>query len=544
MIRIPDVLLGQRARAFESCDCSEIDVYGWAFLCPDTKVIVHGDGVTKYKIVPVTFPMPSAPKAGCISYNALYYIRCEDGKVYEYNPATRAILRSFQVAQPDSTATSWISVSRSRYSSLTVQSVMYVLTQGASGELVAIRLPDGQMFRGRLGIGDLIGGVIDSTPGGNAENYPDSIPSQVIDPLTNPMGPLSCQVVTRQGVTASIQLTPLFGFVTKSVMQNTALSNVVWVMKPFASRMPPPPPVVPPDIAGYNSSFVMSVRLVVPTYGGPCLRVRRSSDNAEKDIWFYRGWLDETELLAFVGSGDGFVTAWYNQTPQYGIVRFIQPDASKQPPLVSSGVIYKRGITGRPYLRFDGTRYLRNETPGDIKNILHYNRMHGMFAGSNYTGTQGGYLGAAFSIGRYSWGAILSMTSEAYPTTGQKHRIVDFMAQSRIRIDGRYENPATLYQPDPNNLPEFISLAMTVRENHIRMRWKSERMGDYYADYPPLSQSLDPVYDDYNFYSTIGCNSIIDSFARYGIQEVIIQSIDWDVATVDQMLSNQEWEFR
>ncbi len=295
-----------------------------------------------------------------------------------------------------------------------------------------------------------------------------------------------------------------------------------------------------PPVEVYHNSCIFSVRKIVDSYAGKCLRVRRSSDNVEQDIGFVNGWLDEVSLLAFVGSGDGFVTAWYNQTPQYGLVRFIQPDASKQPPLVSSGVIYKRGITGRPYLRFDGTQYLRNETPGDIKNIMHYNRMHGMFVGSNYTGTQGGYLGAAFSIGRYSWGAILSMTSETYG----KHRIVDFMAVSRIRRDGRYENPATLYPPDLNNFPEFISLAMTVRENHIRMRWKSERMGDYYADYPPLSQSLDPVYDNYDFYSTIGCSSVFGSFARYGIQEVIIQSIDWDVATVDQMLSNQEWEFR
>lgn len=355
MIRIPDVLLGQRARAFESCDCSEIDPYGWAFLCPDTKVIVHSDGVTKYKIVPVTFSMPSAPKAGCISYNALYYVLCEDGKVYEYSPMTRTVLRSFQVTQPDSTATSWISVSRSRYSSLTVQSVMYVLAQGASGELVAIRLPDGQMFRGGLGIGDLVGGVIDSTPGGNVENYPDSIPSQVINPLTNPMGPLSCHVVTRHGDIVSVQLTPLFGFVTKSTMQNTALSNVVRVVKPFASRAPLMPPIIPPSGIGYDSSYVVSVRLAVPTYGGPCLRVRRSSDNSEKDIWFYRGWVDEAELLAFVGSGNGFVTAWYNQTPQYGAVSFTNADVLSQPQIVSSGNVIRSGGSLCPAVLFVST---------------------------------------------------------------------------------------------------------------------------------------------------------------------------------------------
>jgi hypothetical protein len=232
---------------------------------------------------------------------------------------------------------------------------MYVLTQGASGELVAIRLPDGQIFRGGLGIGDLVGGAIDSTPGGNVENYPDSIPSQVINPLTNPMGPLSCHVATRHGDIVSVQLTPLFGFVTKSVMQNTALSNVVRALKPFAPRLPLPPIIIPPGGVGYDSSYVVSVRLVVPTYGGPCLRVRRSSDNSEKDIWFYRGWVDEAELLAFVGSGNGFVTAWYNQTPQYGAGAFTNGDVLSQPQIVSSGNVIRSGGSLCPAILFVST---------------------------------------------------------------------------------------------------------------------------------------------------------------------------------------------
>jgi hypothetical protein len=49
-------------------------------------------------------------------------------------------------------------------------------------------------------------------------------------------------------------------------------------------------------------------------YSGACLRVRRSSDDAEQDIGFSGGLLDTTALLAFVGSGnDGFVRTWHDQ---------------------------------------------------------------------------------------------------------------------------------------------------------------------------------------------------------------------------------------
>lgn len=67
------------------------------------------------------------------------------------------------------------------------------------------------------------------------------------------------------------------------------------------------------------------------------IRVRRSSDNAELDIGFDDGDLDTSSLLAFVGSGNGFVTAWYDQS---GNGRHLtQSTATRQPSLVVNGVI-------------------------------------------------------------------------------------------------------------------------------------------------------------------------------------------------------------
>ena len=50
-------------------------------------------------------------------------------------------------------------------------------------------------------------------------------------------------------------------------------------------------------------------------YTGPCIRVRRDSDNAEANIGWRGQWLDTAALLAFVGVGNsGFVTRIYNQS--------------------------------------------------------------------------------------------------------------------------------------------------------------------------------------------------------------------------------------
>jgi len=66
------------------------------------------------------------------------------------------------------------------------------------------------------------------------------------------------------------------------------------------------------------------------------IRVRRSSDNAEKDIIFIGDNLDTVDLLSFVGSGNGYVTKWFDQSG-YGN-DLVQTTASAQPQIVSGGV--------------------------------------------------------------------------------------------------------------------------------------------------------------------------------------------------------------
>jgi hypothetical protein len=84
-------------------------------------------------------------------------------------------------------------------------------------------------------------------------------------------------------------------------------------------------------------------------------RVRRSSNNAELDIGFTAsGDLNTAALLAFVGSGNGFVTTWYDQS---GNGRHaVQTTAGEQPQIVASGAVIT--MNGRPVVSFDGTDIL------------------------------------------------------------------------------------------------------------------------------------------------------------------------------------------
>ncbi|WP_167516860.1 arabinofuranosidase catalytic domain-containing protein [Hydrotalea flava] len=94
-----------------------------------------------------------------------------------------------------------------------------------------------------------------------------------------------------------------------------------------------------------------SVRLLSTTYSGKALQVRRSSDNTTQDIGFTsNGDLDTAALKTFVGSGNGYVTTWYDQS---GNARnATQTTLSQQPAIVLSGVVQRANT--QPAVVFDG----------------------------------------------------------------------------------------------------------------------------------------------------------------------------------------------
>lgn len=104
------------------------------------------------------------------------------------------------------------------------------------------------------------------------------------------------------------------------------------------------------DTVGAIPSCAYALRRISSTYRGPLITVRRSSDNVQRDI-YYRpdGSLDITDLLAFVGAGNGFVTTWYDQTPRR--TNLTQVTATLQPTIVSAGALLLRN--GRPAILYN-----------------------------------------------------------------------------------------------------------------------------------------------------------------------------------------------
>ena len=103
------------------------------------------------------------------------------------------------------------------------------------------------------------------------------------------------------------------------------------------------------DYSGAAAAY--SLRLLDNTYSGNAIKVRRSSDNAEQDIAFVNNELDTASLESFAGSGNAFVTTWYDQSGSGN--NATQTTASDQPKIVSSGSTILEN--GKPAFEFDGS---------------------------------------------------------------------------------------------------------------------------------------------------------------------------------------------
>jgi hypothetical protein len=101
-----------------------------------------------------------------------------------------------------------------------------------------------------------------------------------------------------------------------------------------------------------SSAAAYSLRNLDKDYLGPLIRVRRSNDNAEQDIYGdYYGNLDTVGLKNFVGANSGFVTTWYDQS---GNARnATQSTATSQPRIINSGTVERN--FNKPTVRFDGS---------------------------------------------------------------------------------------------------------------------------------------------------------------------------------------------
>jgi hypothetical protein len=98
-----------------------------------------------------------------------------------------------------------------------------------------------------------------------------------------------------------------------------------------------------------GARFAYSLRKLNRDYNGPIVKVRRDSDDAELDIGFYRYTLDTQAISNFVGSGNGYVKTWYDQSNNGYHLQ--QTTSSNQPYIYSSGSLVVEGT--QPAIYFD-----------------------------------------------------------------------------------------------------------------------------------------------------------------------------------------------
>jgi predicted secreted protein len=298
------------------------------------------------------------------------------------------------------------------------------------------------------------------------------------------------------------------------------------------------PPMPLPPLGTYDGAVAFSVRrLTLPSaYSGPCMRLRRSSDNAEQDIGFNSsGWLDETAALAFVGSGDGFMVAWYNQTPQYGVVKFIQPDATKQPRVVISGALYKVGSAQRPAIKFEGTRWLRTETENALKILTADQQVHlsSVYFFDTSADEQvifcqqcslGGYRAQSLAI-------RIRYPNNGYPYELAKTELGHSVARQNLGVSSSY--PYVIPTPSAINTHRFI--ALNGDSQSCDFFWGGTKRATTSGLVPMTNRPVESVAK----HSYIGCH--IDQAAyilQCGLHEVIVMSKSWtDEETINLSLN-------
>lgn len=140
-----------------------------------------------------------------------------------------------------------------------------------------------------------------------------------------------------------------------------------------------------------GATVAYSLRKLNSDYTGYCIKVRRSSDDSLQDIGFNsQGVVNKTNLLSFVGNGDGFIHTWYDQSGNENDAT--QTTNDNQPKIVLSGLVAKDGVD--PIIDFgtNSNRFFLLLPTGllfntDIISYFHIARI------KDYTSSNGGLFG-------------------------------------------------------------------------------------------------------------------------------------------------------
>ena len=192
-----------------------------------------------------------------------------------------------------------------------------------------------------------------------------------------------------------------------------------------------------------GSSAAYSLRKLSSTYSGNCIRVRRSSDNSEQNIGFVSNILDTASLLTFCGSGNGFVTTWYDQSGNAN--NATQTNATYQPNIVTSGSVNL--LNSKPTINSSTVRYLTQNSAVTINSsfyVANYTSLNTV----NYI-NQSVYLGgsAVTGIGMYDQTNIVVSTIENTSTHLISSLQLTSGNTSRLFVDNTQVGSTTIWTP-------------------------------------------------------------------------------------------------
>ncbi|MCI4647233.1 CARDB domain-containing protein [Phaeodactylibacter sp.] len=210
---------------------------------------------------------------------------------------------------------------------------------------------------------------------------------------------------------------------------------------PYPFTMQVDPPILG---VGKVPNAAFALRRLSDGYTGPAVRVRRSSDGAQQDIGFTaQGDLDTTALLSFVGSADGQVAIWYDQSLNAN--NAAQSNVSRMPYLVFSGNVHReRGV---PAIRFDNDqlRLLADvEVNGAVQIVMNKDTLN-----------NGGFLlGATSNFFWHTGGNVLFQSSLASSSLRNGEAYVDQELFDPELAPWRVERNAvySIRPNDPSNL--------------------------------------------------------------------------------------------
>jgi hypothetical protein len=218
-----------------------------------------------------------------------------------------------------------------------------------------------------------------------------------------------------------------------------------------------------------NASLGLSLDKLDKNYTGFCIKVRRSSDNAEQDLGFVNNELDTASLLDFVGSGNGFVSIIYDQV---GSNNMTQTTANLQGQIVSNGSVITLG--GKPCIirsADDNGGYLSAYAPNDGATVK------GMFYVGDNEGKLSLLFGSATSNLDYGFNAVSGSTNTSIDSGAAG--VIQINATKLNGQNSILANRNEVYTATNNQFLLYREIEFNFKDNTLGLGYNQNNPSDF-----------------------------------------------------------------